>query len=519
MTHSPDPPEPAGAAEYAGPRTVRRAVAVAASTQMMVVVDGAVLAIALPRMATELDIASGALPWVMNSYALPFAGCLLLGGRIADMIGPTAAVRIGLAVFAVASLGAGAAPSFEALLAFRALQGVGAALLSPASLALLTSVTPPGAERERAVAVWSVTAAVGASASALFGGLLTQTMGWRWVLLINVVIAPVLLLASRSVRPRPLSTDRRPKGLDLPGVLLFLVAFVSLDLAATAGGGGSQLARSVLAGGIAVLALTGLVLVERKVRHPLLPLHLLRQRRVAYTNGAAIALMAGGAATGYYTTLYAQDVTGLSPLVTALCMLPATVAGVLVSRRVAWLIGKLGERNCRTAGPLLAAGAQLGLALCESLRVPFYALIPLLVVLSVGSSVAVITLTSSATRSLPPHQSGLAGGLITASGQSGASIGLAALTGVAAGLTATAAGTSSADRADAVVGQVGIALPLAAALALVAALLARRIPLGSAADGTPEEPPPAASGDQAAHPAPPAAGHPARRPGENDPHP
>ncbi len=469
-----------------------RAVVVAAATQTMVVLDTAVLAIALPRMASDLHISAGTLPWVMNSYALPFAGFLLLGGRIADLVGPVAALRTGLVVFAAASLGAGLAPSVEVLLLCRALQGLGGALLSPAGLSLLSDATPPGVERERAIAVWSIAASVGASASSLFGGVLTQTLGWRWVLLINVLIAPPLFLAARGLARRGVGARRHPApsvsrspsspaparrgGLDVPGVLLFLVAFASLNLAATVGDGGSQLVRSVSAGAVAVVALAGFVLVERRARHPLLPMRLLRQPRVAYTNGAAAALLAGTAATGFYTTLYAQDVTGLSPLTTALCMLPATVAGVLVARRVPWLITRTGERNCRTLGPLIAAAAQGGLALCMAGRVSFPALIPLLVLYAVGTSIAVITLTSSASRSLPPHQAGLAGGLITASGQSGSSIGLAALTGFAAALTATAGATSPAERSGAVVEQVGVALPVGAALAVVAALLARRIP-------------------------------------------
>lgn len=469
-----DPPDPG--------RTGRRAVAVASATQMMVVLDGAVLAVALPRMAGDLGVGTGALPWVMNAYALPFAGCLLLGGRIADLLGPVAALRIGLSVFAAASLGAGLAPGFGVLLTCRAFQGLGAALLSPASLVLLTRSTAPGAERERAIAVWSVTAAIGASASALFGGLLTQTLGWRWVLLINVVIAPALFAAGRGAAPRWTADERRPRGLDVPGALLFVVAFAAVDLAATVGGGGSQVLRSALAGGVAVAALGALVLTERRVRHPLLPLGLLRVPRVAYTNAAAAALLAGTAATGYYTTLYAQDVIGLAPLTTALFMLPGTVVGVLTSRNVPRLTVALGERNCRTAGPVLVAAAQLGLAACERGRAPFGALVPLLMLLSVGSSIAVITLTSAATRSLPAHRSGLAGGLITASGQSGGSLGLAALTGVAAALTATSGTSSDAARSAAIVHQVGVALPLGAALALAATFLARRIPLGSEAD-------------------------------------
>ncbi|MEE4540376.1 MFS transporter [Streptomyces sp. V4-01] len=472
-----DPPEPG--------RHGRRAVAVASATQMMVVLDGAVLAIALPRMAGDLDVGTGSLPWVMNAYALPFAGFLLLGGRIADLVGPVRALRTGLAVFAAASLGAGLAPSFGVLLACRVFQGLGSALLSPASLVLLTRATSPGTERERAIAVWSVTAAIGASASALFGGLLTQTLGWRWVLLINVLIAPALFAAGRGAAPRWEPDERRPKGLDVPGALLFVVAFAGLDLAATVDGGGSQTLRSALAGGVAVAALAALVVTERRVRHPLLPLRLLRSPRVAYTNAAAVVLLAGTAATGYYTTLYAQDVAGLAPLTTALCMLPGTVAGVLTSRNVPRLAVVLGERNCRTMGPVLVAAAQFGLAGCERAGAPFGALVPLLVVLSIGSSIAVITLTSSATRSLPSHQAGLAGGLITASGQSGGSIGLAALTGVAAAFTAAPAASPHAGASAAIVHQVGVALPLGAALALVATVLARRIPLG-AESGLPE---------------------------------
>ncbi|MFI0938469.1 MFS transporter [Streptomyces sp. NPDC021020] len=466
-----DPPEPG--------RSGRRAVAVASATQMMVVLDAAVLSVALPRMASDLHVGTGALPWVMNAYALPFAGCLLLGGRVADLLGPVASLRIGLAVFGAASLGAGLAPNFGALLVCRAVQGLGGALLSPAGLVLLTRATASGTERERAIALWSVTAAVGASASALFGGLFTQTLGWRWVLLINVAIAPALFAASRGAAPPRPAGERRGAALDLPGAALFMAAFAGLDLACTVDGG-SHTARTAGAAAVAVAALVALVVTERRARHPLLPLGLLRLPRVAFTNSAAVMLLAGNSATGYYMTLYAQDVCGLPPLTTALCMLPGTVAGVLTSRSVPRIIQAVGERGARTAGPVVVAAAQAGLAVCGRMGAPFGVLVPLLMVLAAGSSIAVVTLTSSATRSLPPHQAGLAGGLITASGQSGASLGLAVLTGAAGAITGTAAAASHAARSAALVEQVGVALPLGAALALAAALLAWRIPSGAA---------------------------------------
>jgi predicted MFS family arabinose efflux permease len=373
------------------------------------------------------------------------------------------------------SLGAGLAPTLPVLLACRSLQGLGGALLSPASLALLTGSSRAGAEREHAIAIWSVTASVGAAASALFGGVLTQTLGWRWVLLINVFLAPLLLAGSRGVAVRARGDRGRARELDVAGAVLFLLAFGGADLAATIGGG-DQLVRSLSAGGVAIASLLVLVFVERRVRHPLLPLGLLRLPQVAYTNGAAVLLLAGNAASGFYLTQYAQDVAGLTPLQTALCLLPTAAFGMGTARAVPALISRLGDRRCRTLGPSLSGLGQLALALGLHAHLAFPALIPFMVLSSVGSSIAVVTLTSAATRSLPAHQAGLAGGLISTAGQSGSSVGLAVLTGVAAAITMTAGATTTAARATAIPPQAAIALSLGALLSFGAAVLANRIP-------------------------------------------
>jgi MFS family permease len=461
------------------PRSNRYAVAVAAATQMLVVLDGAVLSVALPQLAADLRIETGALPWVINAYTLPFAGLLLLGGRVADLIGPGSSIRVGVSIFALASLAAGSSPNLTVLLISRALQGMGAALLSPASLALLTHSTSAGIERERAIAIWSVTASVGASSSALFGGVLTQLAGWRWVLLINVALAPALYFGTLRVGRKSVAleadTPRPPRGIDLPGTLLFLVAFGSADLAAT-GGGSSSVLRTGAAAALAVAALAGLVVVERRARHPLLPLHLLRRPEITFPNGAAVLLLAGTAAMGYYFSQYAQDVLLLSPFQTALTLLPGAMAGMLTASRVPALVRSFGERRVRTLGPAMAGISLALLAGAQSRHWGPWQLTLMLITMAIGGTISVVTLTAAATRSLPRSQAGLASGLISTSGQAGGSLGLALLTGVAGAVTGTATASTAMARSAAITSQLVIALPIGAGLVLLGALCAFRIP-------------------------------------------
>lgn len=463
----------------ASPARVSRAILIAAFTQLVVVLDGAVLTIALPSLASDLHVAVASLPWVANAYALPLAGSLLLGGRIADLFGAVPCLRVGLVLLAIASLGAGLAPTFEWLLFFRVAQALGAALLSPASLALLTDSTSPGHERERGIAIWSVTAVIGGAVGALVGGALTQVFDWRWTMLINVALAPAIVLLTRGIgRRREPSGERvRHQHFDVPGTLLFILGIGGLTLAVTL-----SVPSSVrwIAAVIAIAALAAFGLVESRSIHPLLPLRLLLTARVGLTNAAAFLMMAGLAVTGFYTSLYAQVVSGLSPLTTALLLLPSAIAAAVASRLVPRLIARFGERSLRTAASLTAAGALAALAGLTLLHPPFALMVPILVVQSAGASVGVIVLTSASTRSLPLHQAGLAGGLITTAGQVGSSVGLALLTGVAAAVVGGAqSGLASVDPA-ALAGQMAVAIALGAVVTALSAIAARAIPLAPA---------------------------------------
>jgi MFS family permease len=456
-----------------------RAVAVASITQLMVVLDGAVLTIALPSLASELHVAVASLPWVANAYALVLAGSLLLGGRIADLFGAVPCLRFGLALFALASLGAGFSPTFGWLLFFRVLQGFGAALLSPAGLALLSDSTSPGRDRERAIATWAITATIGATVGALVGGTLTQLFDWRWTLLINVAIAPVLLILTRDIGRRRRAGEERLRRahFDIPGAALFLIGISSLTLAVT--GSVEPLVR--LAGAAtAMAALTIFVFVELRGEHPVLPLRIVFTRRVGITNGAALLLIAGLSVVGFYTSLYAQVVTGLTPVQTALLLLPSAVAGAVMSRFVARVVSRFGEKNVRTAAPLVVAAAVALMAIVTLFQPPFWVMVPLMVLESVGAGAAVIVLTAASTRSLPPNRAGLAGGLITTSGQVGSSVGLALITSIAAALVGGGSTSLSDIAPRALTGQMAIALGIGAALTAGSSCFARRIPLGHA---------------------------------------
>ncbi|WP_157875281.1 MFS transporter [Arthrobacter sp. PAMC 25486] len=456
-------------------RHARRAVIIASITQLVVVLDGAVLLIALPLLAQDLGVGVASLPWVANAYALTMAGTLLLGGRIADLFGAVACLRLGLALFAVASLGAGLAPTFEILILFRLFQGLAAALLSPASLALITNSTSVGVDRERAIATWAVTATIGGTLGALLGGAVTQLIDWRWTLLINVFLAPALILMTKGITLGRAVEGGRPKRrhYDFPGAALLLVFVGFIMLSVTLSVDGRIRGWAVV---VAVAALAAFVAVERRSAYPILPLSVMRSPRVTLTNGAAFLLMAGLAASGFYTSLYAQLVSGLSPIVTALALLPSAVASAVVAKLVPRLICRFGERALRASAPLLAAFASLLLAVAAFFQLPFAALIPLLILQSIGASIAVVTLTSASTRSLPARSAGLAGGLITTAGQVGSSIGLAVLVGLAA---LVAGSGSDSHETGSIAVQMAVALAAGAVSTVTAGLLAQQIPPGN----------------------------------------
>ena len=325
--------------------------------QFMVVLDASIVNVALPSIQRDLHFSTSNLQWIVNAYTLTFAGFLLLGGRAADLFGRRRIFMVGLAVFTVSSLLGGLAQSEAWLIGARALQGLGAAILAPATLTILTSTFEEGPARARALGVWSAVSAAGASAGALFGGILTDFLSWRWILFVNVPVGVVALVAARRGLPES-RAEMAHRHLDLAGAVTVTVGLVALVFALvrteTYSWGSAQVLVP-LAAAVVLLAVF-LFLQARVSKAPLVPLSIFRSRSVS--GGNVVMLMMFGALFGswYFETLYMQHVLGYSPLQAGLAFLPQTVLIAAGAQVTARLVPKFGPRPLIVLGTLVAGG-------------------------------------------------------------------------------------------------------------------------------------------------------------------
>ncbi|MGI5159884.1 MFS transporter [Microbispora sp. CA-102843] len=438
-----------------------------AVVQFMVSVDLSVVNLGLPRIAAGLGFSAVGLTWVIHAYALTFGGLLLLGGKIADRYGLKRVLLIGLTVFGIASFAGGFAQEPGQLVAGRALQGIGAAALSPAALALLTVTFPSGKARVRAYGIWSAVNAAGGALGVLIGGVLTEYAGWRWVMFISVPMAAIALaLAWRGVTAAPpTAPGGRPDVLGAilatAGMTLLVFGVVRTDQYAWT----SPVTLGTLAAAVALLA--AFVWVERSTsRDPLVRLGLLANRSVAGANSYNLLLGAAMASCFYFASLYLQQVLGNSPTVAGVQLLPFAI-GVIVGAAVAVKLGyRLPLRTMLIIGGLVAATgfAWFGLMSADG---SFLAdvLGPSLVT-SIGFGLCLGPVVSAATVGVAPRETGTASGLLSSSRQIGASLGLAALG------TAAHAHTGQTTTIEGLTEGYGLGMTLGAVLLVGAVLIA-----------------------------------------------
>jgi EmrB/QacA subfamily drug resistance transporter len=408
------------------------ALALIVTAQFMVILDVAIVNVALPSIKTDLDFSQTDLQWVISAYAILFGGALLLGGRLADLLGRRRLFIAGLALFAASSLLCGLAWSEGSLIAFRAVQGLGGALLAPAALSLLMTTFAEGRERNLALGIYGAASGSGAAAGVLLGGLLTSYLSWSWIFFINVpvgvaaiALTPLLLQESHAGLAR--------RHFDFPGAASVTAGLMLLVYAltrATSDGWGADTTLALLAGA-AALVLT-FVAIELRSPSPLLPLRIFRLRTLAAANAAMAIVGAVAFSEFFLLTLYLQDVLRYSAMQSGAAFAGFAVAVVVVSNVAQAVVGRLGVRPTLTVGLLVSA---VSVALLTRLPVDgeyFWDLFPAFVLGGAGMGLSFVPVTIASLTGVERGDAGVASGLINTSRQIGGAIGLAAASAIAA---------------------------------------------------------------------------------------
>ncbi|OXY94214.1 MFS transporter [Streptomyces diastatochromogenes] len=410
-------------------------VALACAGQFLVVLDVSVVNVALPSMRTDLGLSASGLQWVVNAYAIAFAGFMLLGGRAGDLYGRKRMFLVGLGLFTLASLAGGMAQDGWQLLVARAVQGLGAAVLAPSTLTLLTAAVPDGPARARAIATWTAVGAGGGAAGGLVGGALVDVLSWRWVLLINVPVGAVVLAGSL----RWLAESRAGDGrrLDLPGAVLVTAGLATLAYGISQTEAEGWTSAATLVPLVAGLALVGLFLaVEARTPAPLMPLGLFRLRSVASANAAMFLSGSAMFCMWFFMTLYAQNVLGYSPLLAGLALVPSSLAVVLGSKLAPRFLPALGARTVAVLGALIAvAGFAWQSTMTAHGAYPTSVMGPGILMM-LGAGLSATPLAALATAGAAPSDAGLVSGLVNTSRTMGGSLGLAVMSTIAAARTA-----------------------------------------------------------------------------------
>jgi EmrB/QacA subfamily drug resistance transporter len=411
------------------------ALAVIVAAQFMVVLDVAIVNVALPSIRTDLHFSQESLQWVITAYSIFFGGVLLLGGRMADLLGRRRLFMAGLVLFTVSSLLDGLAWSEGSLIAFRSLQGLGAALLSPAALSILTTTFEEGRDRNLALGIWGAVSGSGGAAGVLLGGALTSALSWSWIFFINVPVGLlVLALAPRLVRESRAEVAHRH--FDVPGAVSITAGLMLLVYAMTrAVSHGWVTGTTIGTLAAAVALILAFVAIEARSSAPLLPLRMFRLRTLSGSNIAGL-LMGGAVFSQFFLlTLYMQQVLHYSALQTGVAYVALTLA-VIVFANVSQAVAlRLGIRRVLPVGLLLASA---GLLLYARLPVEghyFWDLFPAFLLTGIGMAFAFVPMTIGALAGVRPADEGIASGLINTSQQIGGAVGVAAATTISATYT------------------------------------------------------------------------------------
>ena len=408
---------------------------IACLAQFMVVLDATVVNVALPSIQHGLNFSASSLQWVVNAYTLIFGGFLLLGGRAADLLGRKRLFAAGVIVFSAASLLNGLAQTSGMLIAGRALQGLGGALVSPAALSIITTTFTRQDERTKALGVWSAIAAGGGAVGLLLGGVLTQLASWPWIFIVNVPVGiATLALTLRFIPESKVESTHRT--FDLAGAVTVtsgLVVLVFAIVKAQSFGWGSGRTIGLLAAGLALIAV--FTQIERRSPAPLVRLSIFRVRTLSAADGVLLLVASGMFGMFFFASLYVQEILGYSPLKAGLAFLPITLGIVIGAGIAQQLIKRIGVRNVALVGISLAA---IGMVVLTQLPVhgSYLAdLLPGLMPMSIGMGLTFVPITLLGMGGVSDDDSGLASGLFNTAQQVGGSFGLAILSTLAASQT------------------------------------------------------------------------------------
>ncbi|MGK2955469.1 MAG: MFS transporter [Solirubrobacterales bacterium] len=418
--------------DMSSPRAKNFALVLLALTQFVVVIDASITNVALPSIGKALDIDQDSLSWVVNSYTLVFGGFLLLGGRLADFFGRRRMFMAGMALFGVASLAGGFAQSEEWLIIARAVQGLGAAIASPAALSIITTTFSEGSERNRALSIWGAVAGAGGAAGVLLGGILTQWAGWEWVLFVNVPIAAIVVWQAPKRLVESKAEEESERTLDIPGAVaitagLALLVYTLVDAASI----GWTSTETIIRGVVSLALIAAFVIIELRTSKPLVPFSIFRNRTLRAANIVGVLTGVSLFSMFFLVTLYLQQVLGQDALEAGLSYLPLAISIVLAAGTAGHLVTKFGFKPVLVTGLLFVAVALAWFSQISPDGTYVVDVLGPSVLVGVGLGLAFVPVTIAAMTGTKREEAGLASGLINTAQQIGGALGLAILASIA----------------------------------------------------------------------------------------
>lgn len=407
-------------------------------TMFLVVLDSAIVNVALPAIKTALNFDDASLQWVLTAYIIAFGGFLMLGGRTADLFGRRRVLTYGIFGFTISSLLIGLSQSSEMMIVMRALQGLSAAFMAPTALSILLTTFEEGQERNKALSIWGLVASGGAASGVFLGGLLTQFLGWEWCFFVNVPVGFLAIYGINKYVPAH-AKESKDKNLDIPGAILITLGLISLVYALTlASESGWNDTATLTWLGTSIVLLTVFIFNETKAKHPLVPLGIFKNRNLSGGNLIMLPIVAGALGQFFFLTLYIQNILEYSPVLTGLSFLPVPLIIGTLSYNAPKLLQRFNVKYLLITGTICVTLGVFLFSFLNENSSYWTHLLPAFIIMALGFGLSFVSITVAATNGIPPHEAGLASGLLNTSQQVGGALGLAVLSVVAHNVTAGA---------------------------------------------------------------------------------